>query len=83
MTHERRFPDDATAAEIPQDKWQMSDPSGSRYLYVAKQMLGKDAKPLAYEPEIYPGPRWMLMTNGDLRSLSNQEIEKLFAAEKH
>jgi hypothetical protein len=80
-THEERFPSDNTITEIPSEKWQTSDPSGMRYLYVPGRCAGRGVTPLAYEPDIFGPWRLVLFTNGDVRRLTTDELTRALARE--
>ena len=38
--------------------------------------------PLAYEPEVYAGGRWVLFTDGSIRQLTTEEIRRTLAGGK-
>jgi hypothetical protein len=81
-THEGQLPPDRSTPEIPEERWQLPDASGLRYLYVGGHAAGKGTRLLAYEPELYGPERLVLLTNGDIRLMPFEEIAQIALAEK-
>lgn len=81
-SHDAHFPPDRSDTEIPKDRWQLPDPSGMRYLYVPGQSPDRGETPLAYEPEIFGPQRLVLLTSGDIRSMTSEEILRVLPQEK-
>jgi hypothetical protein len=81
-THQGRFPDDRYPRDIPDEKWQLPDVSGLRYLYVGGLKSGLPSRPLAYEPEFYENGRMVLFTDGRVQLLKNGELDRSLRAEK-
>ncbi|WP_435011172.1 hypothetical protein P12x_002470 [Tundrisphaera lichenicola] len=75
--HDGRFPEESKAAEIPEEIWQVPDPSGLRYLYIPGQSVDVGSSPLAYEPGLYGPDRLVLFVNGAVKRLSIDEIRRL------
>jgi hypothetical protein len=81
-SHSGRFPDVRTVAAIAPEKWQAPHPSGMRYLYVPGLVVGKDATPLAYEPEVFGTIRLVLLSSGEIRWMDSAELSNALPAEK-
>jgi hypothetical protein len=81
QAHEGRFPPDRSAPEIPEETWQVPDPSGLRYLYEGGRAADVGATPLAYEPGIYGADRLVLLTNGEVRRMPLAEIRRALDGE--
>jgi hypothetical protein len=80
--HDGHFPDSVVAADIKSDLWQLPGPSGLSYLYVAGQIADKGQMPLAYEPELDGIQRFVLLTNGEIRSMDWRELEPILTGGK-
>ena len=80
-THEGRFPSSQSDSAIPPEVWRLPGPTGMQYVYAGGAATHFDAVPLAYEPEVYVGPRWVLFTNGKVRQLSSEELRRVLAGE--
>ncbi len=79
-THDGRFP--TSRSEIAADKWLLPDDSGVSYFYVGGKLDRTNPAPLAYEPELYGSPCWVLWTDGELRRMTLDEIIRALPAEK-
>jgi hypothetical protein len=77
-THGGQFPPPTAASEIPAERWQLPGPSGMRYVYAG---AGRGTRPLAYEPEVFGPERFVLFSNGDIKLLRSDEIERALQAE--
>jgi hypothetical protein len=71
--HGGEFPAAPTQADFPADLWKLPGPSGAQYLYNAPRPA-KEPLPLAYEPEVFGGPRLVLFSNGDIRALDSDAL---------
>jgi len=81
-SHHDQFPPDRSAPEIVKEAWQLPEPSGMRYLYVEGLTADKGANPLAFEPEIYGTYRFVLLSNGEIRQMENNEVSRALSMEK-
>jgi hypothetical protein len=81
IAHEGRFPSDVSDPAIAADRWQVPDPSGMRYLYVAGRHLSSRAEPLAFEPELFGSDRLVLLSNGEIRAMSSDDLAVALALE--
>lgn len=87
-THQGRFPSDRSDKAIPNDKWQLPDPSGLRYLYIGGLQSAKRSSPssprvpLVYEPEFYENGRFVLFTDGHIQRMENGDLDRALRAEK-
>lgn len=77
-THDGRFPPDQDAVAIPASAWRVPDPSRMRYLYRGGQQPAGDGtgSPLAVEPDIFDGPRLVLLTDGSILRMGSDEIAR-------
>jgi hypothetical protein len=64
--HDGRFPPNANPPEIPEDAWFVPDPSEMKYLYTPGLTADRGAAPVAYEPAIFDGDRFVLLTTGEI-----------------
>jgi len=74
--HEGRFPADREAPAIPESAWRVPDPSGMRYVYnsgLAPEDHGP-GRPLAIEPDLFDGPRLVLLSDGAIRPVTSDEL---------
>jgi hypothetical protein len=67
--HDNRFPSTREAAEIPSDRWELPDNSGTIYVYVPGLVADRGNWPLAYEPPVFGKSCLVLLTNGEVRSM--------------
>ena len=67
-THKNEFPADIASSSIPAERWLLPERMASRYVYVAGRKSQGPAQPLLFEPDVYDGPRYVLMTNGEVRT---------------
>jgi hypothetical protein len=79
--HEGRLPPGRTPPEIPADLWQVPDPSGMKYLYTPGLIADRGAEVLAYEPGLFGKDRYVLMTNGALVRMTEEELRRGLAGE--
>lgn len=80
-THHGQFPANGETSEVSDDLWNLPDGAGLRFQYVPGRVAGKSADLLAYEPELDPGRRWVLLTNGEIVAKSSAEIQSQRPAE--
>jgi hypothetical protein len=76
------FPQSRDSADVPADLWKVPHPTGMRYLFTGGKQRKGPVKPLAWEPELWEGGRFVLFTNGAVRKMSNEEIEEAVKIEK-
>lgn len=77
--HDGAFP--ATRSALPTPFWNVPDPSGMQYVYVAGTR-GKEATPLAFEPELFGTERLVLCVDGVIRTMTSDAIVQALPAEK-
>ena len=75
-SHEGRFPPDADAPEVPEEAWRVPDPSGIRYIYRGGLVADRGESPLAYEPGIFGGDRLLLRTDGEVRRVTPEQLQR-------
>lgn len=75
------FPPDKTESRFSPSLWELPDPSGVQYVYVAGKR-SNDAVPVAYEPEMYGNDRYVLLANGEIRRLEFERLQQMLPAEK-
>lgn len=78
-THNGRFPAGPDASDLPAHVWEIPDSYGARYRYVAGLSAADSPGLLAYEPELEPGARLVLLTNGEVSTASSAEIKTWLA----
>jgi len=76
------FPADQEVSDVGRELWQTADPSGVRFRYVGGRKLDESAAPLAYEPDLFGPKRLVLLANGEIRDMTNAELERALAAGK-
>ncbi len=81
-THNGRFPPRVDDLSLPADWWEVPDSGGLRYLYAGGLSADESATLLVCEPELEPGRRFALQTNGDLVRLTSRQVAQRFATEK-
>jgi hypothetical protein len=81
-THGGRFPPRADYTALPAELWEVPDSGGLRYLYAGGLSADESATLLVCEPELEPGRRFALQTNGDLVRLTSRQVAQRFSAEK-
>jgi hypothetical protein len=80
--HDGKFPADQNVSDVAPECWQTADLSKAPYVYVAGQLPDRGALPLAYEPDL--GQRWrmVLLTDGEVRLMTPDEIARTQAGGK-
>jgi hypothetical protein len=79
--HGGQFPPDDKAPEIPEEVWRVPDPSSIRYVYKGGQSADQGSSPLAFEPGIFGRDRLVLLTSGEIRRMSPEEIRRSLPTE--
>jgi len=80
-THKGHFPSESEKPLIPAELWTVPEAGGMHFLYVPGQSVSETVSLLVYEPEL-DAERYVLQTNGDIRTLGSGQIESLRATEK-
>jgi hypothetical protein len=65
-THQGRFPSESEAAALSPELWEVPESGGLRYRYVAGLSADQAETPLVIAPELEPGRRLVLRTNGTI-----------------
>lgn len=76
--HNGQFPDAETTL-VNHDSWRIPGWGNTRYIYVPGRNVNMTARLLAYEPELDDDERFVLLTNGIVRTMRTVEIERLLA----
>lgn len=79
--HDGKFPLERSDPAIAAGLWNVPDPSGASYVYVASTR-GNDRTPLAFEPELFGVDRLVLCVDGVIRTMTSDEIARALPAEK-
>jgi len=75
-----QFPSSIETANLPEDRWLIPGSSGLRFLYNSEH--NKRARTvLAYEPEVFPTPRLVLFTTGEIRMLESAALTRALKGE--
>jgi hypothetical protein len=77
--HDGRFPPgQASSPEVPEEAWQVPDPSGLPYVYIPGRRAGdpKDSI-VAFEPVIYGAERYVLWASGRVERLAYPTIRAI------
>jgi hypothetical protein len=74
--HDGRFPPSRSAPEIAEERWQLPELAGIRYFYEAGRSTRDAGLPLAYEPDVYPGSRLVLLANGDIVRMDGDTLAR-------
>ncbi len=82
QSHGGQFPAGQASKEIATDLWEASRSPPLRYLYVPGQQADCGALPLVYEPGIHGDQRLVLLTSGDIKTMSLEEILQALPPEK-
>lgn len=77
--HGGLFPPEDRLPEIPDEAWRVPDPSGMRYVYARGKTADQGHSPLAYEPDLFGGDRFVLFTDGQIRRASSEELRRTLA----
>ena len=80
--HDGRFPEKNDLATIGSSLWEMPGTNGMRYRYVGGLSIADSSKIHAYEPEFFGGKRLALTADGNIRSLTTEEIRRELPQEK-
>jgi hypothetical protein len=74
-----KYPASRDGSDVPRERWQVPDPSGMLYVYVAAFDVQSGMRPLAYEPEVFSGDRLVLLSNGVIARLTSDQLSKMLA----
>lgn len=77
--NEGRLPPSRTDPAIAEESWRVPGPSGMQYVYAGGALSAHDPKPLAHEPEVFPGGRLVLFSDGAIKELPADELRRLLA----
>jgi hypothetical protein len=80
--HSGSFPESRDTSEISADLWKTTHPSGMRYYYAGGLTRRGLVRPLAWEPELFGERRFVLFTNGAIRSMTSDEIDAALSEAK-
>lgn len=72
-----RYPDSFDELEHPGDLGDVPGYSGLRYLLVPGRNADETGRLLVYEPEVEHGRRLVLMTDGEVRSMTTAELSQM------
>jgi hypothetical protein len=75
-----RFPSKRDAEAIPDEHWQLPDAPSSRYVYLDGRTAKSDSL-LAFEPSLFDDGQLGLLTNGEVRLVTPDEIRKAISTE--
>ncbi len=81
-THHGNFPLPEDYAAVANNLWVIPQAAGMRYLYQQGQAANADGAILVYEPELENEERLVLLTNGEIVSLTTAEIVQKLGGEK-
>jgi len=73
------FPPDDREGAIPSATWETPDVSRARYVYLPGRKADVGDEPVAYEPTAFPPPRFLLTSEGQIQSLSDDELRSMLA----
>lgn len=73
--HGGHFPEQSEA-EVAPTLWEVPGAAGMRYLYAAGLAVGDSPRVLAYEPDLFGGPRFVLLANGEIALLPTPELRR-------
>jgi hypothetical protein len=80
-THQGRFPAAAERAALPADLWTVPETAGLRYHYLPGRTADGPGVPLVVAPEVDPGRRLVLRTDGTIADLPATEVDAVLASE--
>ena len=78
--HGGAFPADDAEGAIGADAWETPDLSRARYVYVPGGKPDVGAAAIAYEPTVFYGPRFVLTSDGQIRTMRDEELQTMLAA---
>jgi hypothetical protein len=81
-SHEGHFPPKGTR-EVPEDTWQVPEPARMQYFYVEGLIADRGESPLAYEPRIFDDDQFVLMTNGQIRKMTETRLKEAMGKGGH
>ena len=81
-THHGLFPSEAERSVIPADLWIVPESGGMRFRYLAGQKVDQPAAPLVVAPELEPGKRLVLRTDGTIADLPASDVAPPLTKEK-
>lgn len=73
--HEGELPPDDRGPHIPAATWEAPDITRARYLYLPGRKVGDSGAIVAYEPRLMGSPRLVLTADGQIRAMTDREID--------
>jgi hypothetical protein len=80
-THQGRFPSEGELTVVPPDLWTIPETAGLRFRYLPGRSAGQPATPLVVGPELEPGRRPVLRTDGTIADLPAADVADWLASE--
>ena len=77
LRHDGNFPSRADDLAADRAVWDVPAIPGTRYVYVPGRTRSGPPLPLAYEPEVFDGKHFVLLTSGRIEELPFGEIRRL------
>jgi hypothetical protein len=74
-THDGRFPSESELGEIPDSLWRVPGYEGLRFRYVPGRKAATVGELLVVEPELDPQRRLVILTDGEIATLTTAEIQ--------
>jgi hypothetical protein len=81
--HEGSFPASHSSSEIASGVWQTPDASGMAYVYIAGRKADRGAALLAFEPDVFGDYQLVLLTNGEIRRTTAEQLDAALTAEQN
>jgi hypothetical protein len=78
--HGGALPADDSDSGIAAEAWETADLSRARYVYVPGGKADVGAAAVAYEPTVFYGPRFVLTSDGQIRTMGDEELHTMLAA---
>lgn len=75
--HEGSYPAALRDLNADPEQFELPDLPGTQYILIGGRTSTGPSLPLAYEPEVYDGKRFVIFTKGPIEELSQEEIRRL------
>ena len=77
-SHNGNLPESTFITDIAQELWTFDETSGAQFVCVPGRKANVGALPAVIEPRVHKDNQFVLLTNGEIRQMSSQEIARLW-----
>jgi hypothetical protein len=80
--HGGKLPQSRSEPDLQSDVWHLPDGSGLQYVYFGGVLNQFAPVPVAHEPDLHGPPFWVLFSDGEVRQMTSETLNRSLLAEK-